>query len=849
MNVSRVISCAVSLLCGANMLIAQTSEAQKMRDEGLVKGTINIKGVDQPCYFKSIFCRSTLMPDYVSIEFDQIDELFGSKVKYLPKEVFDANDKIRNSMFESISVDQINGFNYDGRYKLVAVPNIGREAPIFGGLADPKVLMMNYISTPDFMVLGLISPAQSYEEPMHLIASNTVDFYIHMKGGDYPFKLSSTSVEKLFRMYPVVMKKYNQGLYNVSRTAAENQKLLGYNFVIPDMNTEVILNIVEDIVNGKEDDLNTCKRTDWGMEDAARLYTDSLFFNTNSAVNHPFSILGQDADNNGNIRIATLTMLQPGNVSPFDFSRQVYSRAAKLDKNSLLYGIHTFNGDNGEYISSQEILFYEDGSCVTNASKTINDLVELYPGLFKKQMPDIYYDRSNWRFSPLYQSYIGDNKRSEISLRGLSHPTRTDRYAKYSPEIADENALKTVSIYQDEPTKENGRQYLYGYEVIVTNENKEVVYSDKINWEFAKEYKKECAITNLDGTPYGRALFFTTANGKKFPTDSIEQRINFVIAPYNGTKCITGATADMRKYDRGSELIHGGIYMNGDIYILYTSYTRGGEKGAKETIEKVGFLKVDMQGNVQDLSVACADLKEINTVIRNGEGPAQDKRKKDLNDNLAGPAFTWGKHLEIKDIHETANKLYILAYSKLEKRLPLGTTAPLGYVPEMFYGELNVIVVDKNTKTIDHVNTINEATSVDPRPVYINNIGGDDIQITSTLIANDTIMNGIIIDKLPDNYFRFRNGFNLLSTPHSVKIINGVAQAAKVYKQQALANNMVVESPAKGKRYIISLGSLKKTVSLNLNELTTPDIKNINDIKKNRIRQVESRFLKLIPIE
>ncbi len=836
------------MLCGANMIMAQgSSEEKKMHDEGLVRGTISIKGISRPCYFKSIRNTDAMMPSHVILRFDHTEDLFDSKIKYLPKDVFDANDKIRNSMFESASVDEIDGFSYDGRYKLVAVPNIGKEAPLFGNLTTKNVLMMDYLSTNDFAILGRINSARSTVIPLQQVASNTAELYIHMKNGKYPFKLSEAGVETLFDMYPVVLKKYKQGLYNVGRTAAENEKLLGYKHIIADRNSEIILNIVEDIVNGKEDDLKTCKRSEWGMEESAKLYGDTLFFNSSSSANHAFAIVGQGNDKNGNMMVATVTLLRPGKVNPVDFSYQVAARAANIQKDCILYSIHTFNGDDGKYISTQEIIFNQNGSCLTNGNKSFADLMELYPTLFTKEKPDMFYDRSNWHFEPLYQSYISDNKRSEISLKGLEHPTRTDRYAKYHPEIADESALRTVSIYQDEPTKENGRQYLYGYEVIVTNEKKEVVLSERIDWEFAKQYKDECAIRNLDGTPYGRILFFYTASGKKFPTDPIEQRVNFVIVPYNGTKCITGASADMRKYDRGSEKIHSAINMNGDIYILYTSYTRGGDKGAKETIEKVGFLKVNSQGDVQDLSVACGDLKEINTVIRNGDGAAQEKKMKDLNDKIASPTFTWSKHQEIKDIHETANKLYIVAYSKLEKSLPLGTTAPLNYKPEMHYGELNIIVVDKATKAIERVNTINEATSKETRGVFIQDIGGDDIQITSTLIANDSIMNGVVLDKLPKGYIRFRDGFNLLSTPHSVKIVNGVAQKAKLYKEKALANNMVVKS-ANGKRYLIGIDSKDRDAELNLNELTMPDIKNVSNIENLR-RRTKARFLKLVPIE
>ncbi|MCQ2236535.1 MAG: hypothetical protein MJZ18_05990 [Bacteroidales bacterium] len=848
MMILKCLTIALALISVSNVLMAQdVSEEQKMKHEGLVKGTINLNGTDMPCYFHNIVNRPSIEFINNPMRFDRTDFLYDSDVKYLPKEVFDANDKIRNSMFVKVSVDEIKGYTYDDKYKLITVPNIAREAPLIGGLANKNVFMMELLNNDGWKILARNVSGRSDDQRITRLACNTFELYVFRNGMDYPEKLRDISPSRLFAMYPILMKKYDQGLYNVSRTAEQNKKLFGYNFVVPNFNSEVILNMIEDIVNGYADANETSKRTEWGTTEC-KAFGDSLLVNVMSeGMTHKFNILGTDVEK-GKIRIASLTPLKPREINPYDFSSQVCARATELSEDCLLYSIHSFDANSGKYLYSLELLFDKNGNCLTNTNKNFNDLMDQYPQIFKKDMPKMIYDRSDWFFNPMVQAYFSDNMRSEVSLGGTKHPTRTDRYAKYHQEIVDYDALRTIAVYQDEPTKENSRQYLYGYEVIMTNENKETVSSSRIEWEFAKEYRNECVIRNIDGTPYGRMLFFYTANGKKFPTDPIEQRVNYVVVPYDGSQCYQGATDAMRKYDKGSERIQGAVKMNDDIYVLYTSYTRGtpSKDAKKETIEKVGFLKINKEGNTEDLSFAGEDMKEINTVIDNGSGKAQEKRKKDLNDNLPNYKFTWSRNLEIQKIHETKNKLYMITYSKHEKRLPLGTTAPLGYKPEMLYGEINVLVVDKNTKAIERVNTINEATTEDPRPIIITNVGDDDIQLTSSLITNDTIMNDIVITET-NKKIRYRDGYNMLSTPHSVKIVNGVAQDAKLFKSNVMANHMTVTVPD-GKTFLIVIGDTEKDLVFDFDKHTLQDIKHtktISEIKKH----VASNFIELVPIE
>jgi len=227
---------------------------QKMKSEGVIKGSIVINGEKKDGYIK---CGPSV--DFDGDTYYAYFELQRG-IKFIDKETFESLDKIKGKNYIKYGPKDIESFVFD---------DIQFESvkycidPMAGGTnAIPKKLFLSVLKVYDnIKFYAWFEESDNYSEPGKLnkdkflnnLATPTVAY--KLKDADGARAVYRLSVKKELNC-PVIQEKMSNKMYKTARTAQENYELTGVRFAT-DSNIISIggdenqcLNALQDYVNG-----------------------------------------------------------------------------------------------------------------------------------------------------------------------------------------------------------------------------------------------------------------------------------------------------------------------------------------------------------------------------------------------------------------------------------------------------------------------------------------------------------------------------------------------------------------------------------------------------------------------
>ena len=563
------------------------------------------------------------------------------------------------------------------------------------------------------------------------------------------------------------------------------------------------------------------------------------------------SIVGIDAPDEETIRIATVGVLRETRDIVYRVSYDTYERLRRHGKPLTLVGITELDRRSQREKSSLELLFDEKWRCVSSPGLKASELAREYPTLFAEGAESVTRDGLRWGYERLLGGYYycGDAD-AGTRLTPVDHPTRVDKYAKWERiHIADNKAMMNVMIYPDEPTDERPRANLYGYDVKTYNWKHDKISEGRIEFPFAKGYSTNLPIETTDGERWGTILLFRTENGRKSPTDTIEMRRDMIVVPYDGSAPYASSSYEFRKYESGEEKLHGAYMIDGEVYIMYSSYSRGGERGSKERIEKIGFMKIGRDGRSQDIAAVSGRNAIGGIVTRQGEDDeeASENKKAATQNQLTGyPDISWDDELSISRVEETESKIYFIGNKREKVALAAGTSKPEGYETEYRYTDLVVIEADRASKRIENISVVNEGASESPREMEVVRLGGDNIDIVSVRLSDGE---GCGMTKTCDDRERLTDGHGLKGRAHVNKVRGG-----RVIDSQRLPNkcmpNMSTVSLEDGHSYVVTYKTVTRKMRCGFEDrLSAEEVGRMQGFRRGCEMEVRDIEFELVQIE
>lgn len=189
--------------------ISQLSD--KMEKEGVVSGTIFKNGGKIEGYIKKTGTAWTEGTAYPA------PWEFQSGIKFIPKDVFENNEKIKNKYFETYEPKDCEGYLYDTLYyesvkyadmSAVGLNMIAQKVFMLRILED-KISLYNYFNTPPSVVSGEETFAACYEECAEVQ-------WVYRIGSEGKLKLvNDMNIEKELADCPLVTEKQANGEYKV----------------------------------------------------------------------------------------------------------------------------------------------------------------------------------------------------------------------------------------------------------------------------------------------------------------------------------------------------------------------------------------------------------------------------------------------------------------------------------------------------------------------------------------------------------------------------------------------------------------------------------------------------------
>lgn len=878
----------VAMLMSMPLFGQEAEQMEKMKRENLVPATIFLKGNKIDGYMHSITASS-----YDGVSYEKVWELMD-EFKFLPKDSFDLHDKIRRKMYLDIHQDNCDGFIYDGRYIVDAVPSIAQEG-LFAKFSKKHLFMLR-LSKGAFSAYCFFKRPQNIDlvnvgknKIKALISLHEPVLFMQHPNREYPSRMSDIDIEKDFAMYSNVLSKYKSGKYNTGRTIAENKAAFGLETLFANRHEETILNIIEDINSGKKDNDDVLPRSPFGFPAHVKLSSDSIVLSLSSNVCREYRIVGAD-EKDGLIRIATITKVEPSVANMYELSADVAGRVAKSDNKLLLYRIISFDRATEKCVDLFEVLFDAQGYAVAERGKTVADLARMYPTLLKESAEPIFSDGQEWEYDVATQRYY-EATHDFGSEYTFKHPSRTDKFAtRYYQNAIDNQVGLTTTIFSDDETKDNNRAYWYGYEVFLSNHKGEIISRKKIDFEYARLFKSFIPYQDATGRNIGQIIVMQNEKVKKHPVDPIEQRLTFIVVPYDGSEPYYISSDIMRKYDKGAEHIYGAMGIDKEVYVLFGSYTRGEENGVKEKPNKIGFLKLSPDGSATDLSITC--MGDIDgtaiKVVGNGNKSVQDKKVAALGGLASRAMLYWYEFGMPTQVFTTQTKRIFVGYRVTEKKPEIG--APSTTPTKIYYSDLLVYTCDKETGKLEKVSVVYQAPSKQRHPIKIYDIKGDDFKILSYLDGKASpdfksepfgVLNvtpekaeaekekpttkkssgfGIagIIEIGGDDEVEetsspkregpkaFADGSASLVTPTITTFVNGVATENKTYQFSVFGNEPIVTC-TDGTSYLISTKTGGKIIELDDNKVFGPisESQNDNEFNHNFHRTSNVRYINL----
>ncbi len=240
----------LSIFLAANFAILAFGQIEeKMQKEGVVTGVIIKKGVEIPGYIRK------------EAKISQNGRIYGTPwsyqggIKFIPKEVFETTEKIKNKNYESYSPKDLEGFRYDND-SLVYETVKYSDASSLGVGTIPKLIFMRKLAD------GKISLYAHFSEPPKVMVGTPEDFeqeyincntphFVYRKGADGKLKLVSLmNIEKELADCPYVVEKHANGEYNI--VGKKNTKFNRFLNSSDDLREDIRLTVIEDYNNNCE---------------------------------------------------------------------------------------------------------------------------------------------------------------------------------------------------------------------------------------------------------------------------------------------------------------------------------------------------------------------------------------------------------------------------------------------------------------------------------------------------------------------------------------------------------------------------------------------------------------------
>ncbi len=203
----RLIICSLLVLSISTLAFSQIEE--KMKEEGVVVGTIFKNGGEIEGYIKKTGLA------YEDNEWYPAPWQFQDGIKFIPKDVFENNEKIKGKFYEKYDAKDCDGFKYDTliyeSVKYADMSAVGMnmlpKRMFMRKVLDDKISIFHYFDTPPSVVVGSDKFAPFYIECAKVNL-------VYRVGKDGKLKLvNNLNIEKELSDCPMVVEKQSRGEY------------------------------------------------------------------------------------------------------------------------------------------------------------------------------------------------------------------------------------------------------------------------------------------------------------------------------------------------------------------------------------------------------------------------------------------------------------------------------------------------------------------------------------------------------------------------------------------------------------------------------------------------------------
>lgn len=191
----------------------------KMEKEGVVAGVIYKNGGEIQGYIRKTGMAHVIDKVYPA------PWLFQSEIRFIPKDVFDNNEKIKNKFFETYEAKDCDGYKYDTlvfeSVKYADMSAVGMnmlpKKMFMRKVLDDKISLFHYFKSPPAVISG------SFESIYIDCAKPNL---VYRVGKDGKLKqVNDLNINKELSDCPLVIEKQSKGEYEVVGSKGESSRL------------------------------------------------------------------------------------------------------------------------------------------------------------------------------------------------------------------------------------------------------------------------------------------------------------------------------------------------------------------------------------------------------------------------------------------------------------------------------------------------------------------------------------------------------------------------------------------------------------------------------------------------
>lgn len=206
----KILICLLVFFSASTLAYCQIEK--KMQDEGVVLGVLYKNGGEVEGYIKKMGSIHFNGKNYAA------PWEFQSKIKFIPKDVFEKNEKIKNKYFEEYEAKDCDGYKYDTltfeSVKYADMSAVGTnmlpKKMFMRKVSEDKISLYVYFNSP--AAFGAYQPGE-YEKHLEECAVINPVYRIGKNG---KLKLvSNLNIEKELASCPMVVEKQSKGEYKV----------------------------------------------------------------------------------------------------------------------------------------------------------------------------------------------------------------------------------------------------------------------------------------------------------------------------------------------------------------------------------------------------------------------------------------------------------------------------------------------------------------------------------------------------------------------------------------------------------------------------------------------------------